>query len=84
MNPIELEIQHWKDCYKGETAWILGSGPSLDELNPSKVRGAYSFALNLTILMEDYRQSWWVCRDGRCMMKWCHLSRVSLSKMALL
>jgi len=67
--PIELELQPWRDARKGETAWILGSGPSLDELDPAKV-GPNRFALNLTILMEDYRDSWWVCRDGRCMQKW--------------
>lgn len=65
----QLEIQSWKDCRKGETAWILGSGPSLDELDPNVV-SPNRFALNLTILMEDWRDSWWVCRDGRCLQKW--------------
>jgi len=70
----ESSILSWKNCRKGETAWILGSGPSLDELDPSQV-GENRFALNLTILMDKYRSSWWVCRDGRCMKKWIGSNR---------
>lgn len=67
--PIEMPIDEWKDCRRGETAWILGSGPSLDEMDPNIV-GVNVFALNLTILMRYWRYSWWICRDGRCFGKW--------------
>jgi len=76
---MELSLEKiavWKDAYKGETAWILGSGPSLDELPPEKV-GPHRFALNLTILIEAYRDSWWICRDGRAMKKWLYSNRSS-------
>ncbi len=73
-DPIDLSISSWKGCREGETAWILGSGPSLDELDRSRLNENV-FALNLTILMGGLGESWWVCRDGRCFQKWLGSAR---------
>jgi len=72
--PISMGISGWKGCRKRETAWILGSGPSLDEFDRSRLNDNV-FALNLTILMAGLGESWWVCRDGRCFHKWLGSAR---------
>lgn len=39
-------LQHWKDRYKGETAWLVGNGPSVKVDDLEKLSGTLTFCFN--------------------------------------
>lgn len=56
-----------KDCCKGAGLWIVGSGPSIDQHDLSKLDGQYVFALNASILFTAALNAevWWIYWDNR-------------------
>ncbi len=44
-------LAEWQDKCKGERAFIIGNGPSLNQTDLSKLRGEFTFGLNRIFLM---------------------------------
>src|SRR5512142_2825775 len=44
-------LGEWKDKYKGQRAFIIGNGPSLNQTDLSKLRDEFTFGLNRIYLM---------------------------------
>jgi 6-hydroxymethylpterin diphosphokinase MptE-like protein len=44
-------LEEWKDKYKGQRAFIIGNGPSLNQTDLSKLRDEFTFGLNRIYLM---------------------------------
>ncbi len=67
MKPLQEEIETLKGGSCGLTAWILGSGPSLDDMVDEPGHNVDCFALNLTVLMRKWKRCSWISRDGRAL-----------------
>lgn len=54
---------------KGLQCFVVGSGPSLDDVNLASLKGKYILALNAAILkftsVRSYPDAWWVWYDSR-------------------
>src|SRR5512135_3468908 len=44
-------LAEWKDRCKGQRAFIIGNGPSLNQTDLSKLKGQFTFGLNRIYLM---------------------------------
>ena len=58
-----------QDSMRGERVWIVGSGPSLDDVDLMRIRGEYIFALNAAYTLfrdaRTYGRAWWLWWDMR-------------------
>ncbi|MDD9952571.1 MAG: DUF115 domain-containing protein [Zetaproteobacteria bacterium] len=64
------QIASFRDKYIGKRCFIVGNGPSLRQLDLSKLRDEYSFGVNSIFLMQDYqdfRPTFYVVEDIRVM-----------------
>lgn len=48
-----LELDRFRDCHEGEDCFIIGNGPSLNEMDLEPLRRHHTFGLNKIYLMED-------------------------------
>ena len=66
---ITSPIAHVENKMGGEDVWIVGSGPSLDDIDERKLQGKYIYALNwsykLFLDYEKYPDAWWLYCDKR-------------------
>ena len=54
--------------FKDKVCWLVGSGPSLDEVDLSKIKDQTIFAVNAAITLfseAKFRDAWWIFRDRR-------------------
>jgi hypothetical protein len=54
--------------FLGQTCWLMGSGPSLDEIDISLLKGKTVFAVNAAITLianNTFKSPWWLFRDRR-------------------
>lgn len=74
------EIGGLRNTCGGETLWIVGAGPSLDDVDLGALKGEYIFALNSAgIFFGDRRKfpnAWWVWWDLRAYREiWPHMQK---------
>lgn len=66
------DMSKFKDRHKGERCFIMGNGPSLREMDLSKLKGETVFACNLIYLMFgqlEWRPTYYSCVDTRMLIE---------------
>jgi hypothetical protein len=66
---VSTKLVDLANKFTGQKCWLVGSGPSLDILNPSRLGRANIFALNAAITLfanvGRHKNAYWLFRDRR-------------------
>lgn len=78
MGQTRENLGPWKGKLKGKKLWIVGSGPSLDDVDVGLLAGRHIFALNGAIQLfvdrKRYPDAWWLFWDLRAFNQiWPHI-----------
>ena len=64
-----MNIEQFKDIHKGKRCFILGNGPSLNQIDLSLLKDEITFGCNHIYLMKDFKSSYYCIADYWVMEK---------------
>lgn len=71
---VETSVEALAGKHEGESCWIVGSGPSLDDVKLGEIpKDAHIYCLNAAMTLfadsKKWKNAWWIYRDRRICME---------------